>query len=197
MPRAPKIQKVEYEVKSFSTPKVWRAWLAKNHAVSNGLQVRLYKKDSGIKSITYQEALDEALCFGWIDGQSNKCDEQSWLQKFTPRRARSIWSKRNREHIARLTKAKLMMPAGIAEVKRAKADGRWQEAYDSPKDMEVPKDFIAELKKDAQAYVFFETLNKTNRYAIAWRLQTAKKPETRERRKAKLLEMMRAGTKIH
>jgi uncharacterized protein YdeI (YjbR/CyaY-like superfamily) len=187
----------ELPMKSFATQKLWRAWLQKNHTVSNGVQLRLYKKATGIKSINYQEALDEALCFGWIDGQSNKYDEQSWLQKFTPRRKRSMWSKRNREHVARLNKAKLMMPAGIEEVKRAKKDGRWDQAYDSPKNMQIPEDFLNALKKDTSAYAYFMTLNKSNVYAIAWRLQTAKKPETRERRKNKILNMLRMGTAFH
>ncbi len=191
------VTKKEFPVRAFASQKLWRAWLLKNHAKSDGIQMRLYKKATKVKSITYKEALDETLCFGWIDGQSNKFDEQSWLQKFTPRRARSMWSKRNREHIARLTKAKQMMPAGIEQVKLAKQDGRWEQAYDSPKDMQIPDDFIAELKKDKNAYAFFKTFNKANQYAIAWRLQTAKKPETRERRKQKLLEMVRAGQSVH
>ncbi len=184
-------------VRAFATPKLWRAWLEKHHATASGVQLRLYKKATKIKSVTYQQALDEALCYGWIDGQSNTYDEQSWLQKFTPRRPKSMWSKRNREHVARLTKAKLMTPAGLAEVKQAKKDGRWEQAYDSPKNMQVPEDFLTELKKDTTTYAYFMTLNKANVYAIAWRLQTAKKPETRERRKQKLLDMLRAGNSIH
>lgn len=130
-------------------------------------------------------------------GKKNSYDETSWLQKFTPRGAKSIWSKRNREHIARLTKEKRMQPAGLQEVETAKRDGRWDSAYDSPKNMEVPADFLKELKKNKKAYEFFLGLNKANTYAIAWRLQTAKKRATREKRMTAILEMMRNGKKLH
>ena len=159
--------------------------------------MKLYKKDSKKKTITRSEALDEALCFGWIDGQSKPLDEKSWLQKYTPRRAKSLWSKINREHIARLTKEKRMQPAGLKEVETAKKDGRWDAAYDSPKNMEVPVDFLKELKKDKKAYEFYKTLNKANTFAIAWRLQTAKKLETRDKRMHVLLAMMKDNKKIH
>jgi uncharacterized protein YdeI (YjbR/CyaY-like superfamily) len=124
-------------------------------------------------------------------------DDKSWLQKYTPRRSKSMWSKINREHVARLVKEKRMQPAGLKEVEAAKNDGRWEAAYDSPKNMEVPADFLKELKKDKKAFEFFKTLNKTNIYAIAWRLQTAKKPETRQKRMKVLLEMMKDNKKIH
>ena len=155
------------------------------------------KKATGKPSVNYGAALDEALCYGWIDGQKNKYDNESYLQKFTPRRPRSIWSKRNIEHIERLEKEGKMRSAGRKAVEAAKSDGRWERAYDSPKNMEVPEDFIAELSKNKKALAFFESLNKTNRFAIAWRLQTAKKPETRERRKKVMLEMMERGEKFH
>jgi uncharacterized protein YdeI (YjbR/CyaY-like superfamily) len=184
-------------IKSFSTTQKWHAWLLKNHASQQGIELRLFKKDSGIKSITYAEAVDEALCFGWIDGIKKKYDEKSWIQKFTPRRPKSLWSKTNRENIARLIKEKRMQPAGLKEVEAAKKDGRWEAAYDSPKNMEVPADFLKELKKNKKAYEFFKTLNKSNIYAIAWRLQTAKKPETREKRLKILIEMMKDNKKIH
>ncbi|MGH7491223.1 MAG: YdeI/OmpD-associated family protein [bacterium] len=184
-------------IKSFATPQKWREWLARNHATSDDLWLRIFKKDSGKKTVTHDEALDEALCFGWIDGQSNKYDEKSWLQKFTPRRPKSLWSKRNREHVARLIKEKRMQPAGLKEVEAAKEDGRWNQAYDSPKNIEVPADFLKELKKNKKAYAFFKTLSKANTYAIAWRLQTAQKPETRERRMKAMLEMLKKGEKLH
>ena len=184
-------------VVSFATSKAWNLWLAKHHVTSAGIWLRVYKKTSGVKSVTYDEALDEALCFGWIDGQKDRYDEESWLQKFTPRRARSVWSKRNREHIARLMEEKRMTPAGLKEVEAAKRDGRWESAYDSPKNSAIPADFLRELKKDKKAYNFFLSLNKANTYAIAWRLQTAKKPETREKRMNAILEMMRKGDKLH
>lgn len=182
---------------SFKTSQELRTWLLKNHTKSNGIWLQISKKTSAIPSITYDEALDEALCFGWIDGQKKKFDDKSWLQKFTPRRAKSVWSKRNREHIARLTKEKHMQPMGLREVETAKSDGRWDSAYDSPKNIEMPTDFLKELRKNKRAYEFFLTLNKANTYAIAWRLQTAKKPETREKRISAILEMMRDGKKFH
>lgn len=185
------------QIIAFKSPEDWHAWLMANHTQPIGIWVRLYKKASGVKSINYDQALDEALCFGWIDGQKKSFDEKSWIQKFTPRRAKSLWSKRNRDHIARLVKAKRMQPAGLREVKNAKADGRWDQAYDSAKTMKIPEDFLKELKKDKSAYEFFLTLNKANVYAIAWRLQTAKKPETRERRMAAILDMLKNGKKLH
>ncbi len=182
---------------SFATAREWHAWLKTHHAQSNGIELRLFKKGSGERSVSYDEALDEALCFGWIDGQKQSYDEQSWIQKFTPRRPKSVWSKRNREHVARLAKEKRMMPAGLREVEAAKKDGRWDSAYDSQKNMEIPSEFLRELEKDKSAYAFFKTLNKANLYAIAWRLQTAKKPETREKRMKAMLSMLAEGKKFH
>jgi uncharacterized protein YdeI (YjbR/CyaY-like superfamily) len=181
----------------FKTPKEFERWLSKNHNELNGIWLNFFKMDSGIKSITYREALDEALCYGWIDGQAKPYDEKSWLQKFTPRRKKSIWSKRNTENIKRLTKAGKMKPAGIKEVEAAKADGRWQKAYDSQSNMTIPDDFLKLLSKNKKAKTFFESLNKTNLYSIAWRIQTAKKPETREKRMKLILEMLEKGEKFH
>ncbi|WP_206611067.1 YdeI/OmpD-associated family protein [Mariniphaga sediminis] len=189
--------KKELPVISFETAEEWRNWLEKNHTNEKGIWLRMYKKGSGKPTISYALALDEALCYGWIDGQMKKYDVESYLQKFTPRRPRSTWSKKNVGHIERLEKEGKMQPSGRKEVEKAKADGRWERAYDSPKNMEVPDDFIAELSKDKKALAFFESLNKTNRYAIAWRLQSAKKPETRERRKEVMLEMMARREKFH
>lgn len=189
--------KNELPVISFEKAEDWRAWLEENHDRERGIWLRIYKKGTGLPSVNHGTALDEALCYGWIDGQSKSYDKESYLQKFTPRRSRSIWSKINIEHIERLEKEGKMRPAGRKAVEAAKADGRWKAAYDSPKTMEVPEDFIAELSKNEKALAFFCTLNKTNRYAIAWRLQTAKKPETRERRKQVMLEMMARGEKFH
>lgn len=183
-------------IKAFSTQQKWREWLEKNHSKADGIWLRVFKKDSGKKTVTHLEALDDALCFGWIDGQRNSHDEVSFLQKFTPRRARSIWSKRNRENVERLIESGQMTPAGHAEIERAKKDGRWDAAYDSPANMEVPADFLKELKKNKKAFTFFETLNKTNKFAIAFRMHTAKRPETRERRKQKFLEMMAKREKL-
>lgn len=184
-------------LKTFTTEQKWREWLERNHHTSRGLWLRIYKKNAGKRGVTYDEALDEALCFGWIDGQMKSHDQISYVQKFTPRRPRSTWSKRNREHIARLIKAKRMTPAGLREVAAAKKDGRWIAAYDSQKNMSLPEDFMKALKGDKKAYDFFMTLNKANKYAIAWRLQTALKPETRARRMNSLLEMLSKGKKLH
>jgi uncharacterized protein YdeI (YjbR/CyaY-like superfamily) len=187
----------DFKIIPFKSQKEWERWLSKNHDKFNGIWLNFFKKDSGIKSINHEEALDEALCYGWIDGQAKPYDEKSWLQKFTPRRKKSIWSKRNRENIERLTKAGKMKPAGLEEVEKAKADGRWQKAYDSQSNMKMPEDFLKLLSKNKKAKKFFDTLNKTNTYAIAWRLQSAKKPETRERRMKKFLEMLSKGEKFH
>jgi uncharacterized protein YdeI (YjbR/CyaY-like superfamily) len=182
---------------SFESPAQWEAWLAENHAQSTGIWLRIFKKDSGMPSINYAEALDEALCYGWIDGQKNKYDEQSWLQRFTPRRAKSMWSKINVGHVERLIKAEKMKAAGLKEIEAAKQGGRWQQAYDSHKNMTVPEDLLERLEKAPAAKAFFETLNKTNLYSIAFRLQTAKKAETREKRLNAILEMLSKGEKFH
>jgi len=187
----------ELKVLSFKTPNAFERWLAKNHDKVNGILLRFYKKDSEKESITYKEAVDEALCYGWIDGQANKFDDESWIQKFTPRGARSIWSKRNIDNIERLTTLKKMKPAGLDEVAKAKADGRWARAYDSPKEMQIPDDFMKALSKNKKAKAFFDTLNKTNKYAIGWRLQTAKKPETKEKRIKTIVEMLSKEQKFH
>jgi uncharacterized protein YdeI (YjbR/CyaY-like superfamily) len=188
---------VELEIVAFSSPKMWERWLAKNHAAASGVWLRFFKKDSGVATVTYAEALDGALCFGWIDGQVRKHDVQSWLQRFTPRRARSLWSKRNREHVARLTASGKMRAAGLKQVEAARADGRWDCAYDSPSKMTVPQDFLKALAKNKKALAFFKSLNKTNVYSIAWRLQTAKKPETRAKRLQAVLDMLASGKKFH
>ena len=164
---------------------------------SDGILLRIYKKDSGVTSVTYAEALDQALCFGWIDGQKKPRDNESWLQKFTPRRAKGVWSKRNTEHAERLIKSGAMAPAGLKEVTAAKEDGRWKAAYDSPGSATPPDDFLTALNKNKKAKAFFETLNKSNIYAIVYRLQTAKKPETRTKRMKMILAMMARGEKFH
>jgi uncharacterized protein YdeI (YjbR/CyaY-like superfamily) len=181
----------------FKTAAAFRAWLATNHDQCEGIWLRLFKKDSGRAAVTYAEALDEALCFGWIDGQVKSLDELSWIQRFTPRRARSGWSKLNTEHVERLTQAGLMRPAGLLAVAAAKADGRWHSAYDSPKNAKPPEDFLRALGKNKQAKAFFATLNRANVYAIVYRLQTAKKPETRARRMEMIFAMLGRGEKFH
>ncbi|MGH7141399.1 MAG: YdeI/OmpD-associated family protein [Minisyncoccia bacterium] len=185
------------EILSFDSAEKWERWIAKSHISSEGVWLRIFKRGSGKKTVTYDEALDGVLCYGWIDGQKKTHDEHSWLQKFTPRRSKSIWSKRNKEHVARLIKSKKMRSAGLREVESAKKDGRWDAAYDSPSNAEIPKDFLVALAKNKKAKSFFDTLNKTNRYSIAWRLQTAKKPGTRARRLKEILSMMTEGKKFH
>ncbi|MBM7846326.1 YdeI/OmpD-associated family protein [Herpetosiphon giganteus] len=174
--------KAELPTLSFANQAEWRAWLEAEHAASTGVWLKLAKKATGIASVNRAEALDEALCFGWIDGQAKPIDEQFWLQKFSPRTKKSTWSKVNRDHIERLSAAGLMHAAGEAEVERAKADGRWDAAYDSPKNSTVPEDFQAALDASPSAANFFATLKQTQRYSFLFRIQTAKKPETRAKR---------------
>jgi uncharacterized protein YdeI (YjbR/CyaY-like superfamily) len=175
----------------------FRQWLAQNHAGSSGIWLRFFKKSSNEKSLSYAEALDQALCYGWIDGQKKPLDAQSWLQRFTPRRPKSGWSKINTEHVARLTKAGAMTAAGLAAVAAAKADGRWEAAYASQRNAGPPDDFLKELGKNKKAKAFFDTLNKANVYSIVYRLQSAKKPETRAKRMNTILAMMAQGKKYH
>jgi uncharacterized protein YdeI (YjbR/CyaY-like superfamily) len=183
------------EIASFRTPEAFRKWLEKNHATSDGLWVRFYKKASGIAGMVYKQALDEVLCFGWIDGQLKSEGEDSYIQRFTPRRSRSNWSKVNREHIARLVREGRMHAAGLAEVERAKADGRWDAASEPPSRATLPEDFLAELDKpkNKKAKAFLATLPKMNAYSIHYRLHAAKKPETRQARMAKFIAQLNAG----
>ena len=185
------------QILHFKTSADFRFWLEKNHAKSDGLWLRMFKKGTGEKSVTYAEALDQALCHGWIDSQVKSFDQLSWIQKFTPRRPGSGWSKLNTQHVERLTKAGAMAPAGLKAVEAAKADGRWKAAYASPKNASPPEDFLKELAKNKKAKAFFGTLNRANVYAIVYRLQTAKKPETREKRLKTILAMMEQGKAFH
>jgi uncharacterized protein YdeI (YjbR/CyaY-like superfamily) len=177
--------------------KCWTNWLARHHASSPGVWLQMARKDSGLASISHAEALEAALCQGWIDGQRKSLDAQYFLQKFTPRRARSIWSKINREKALALLAAGHMQAAGLAEIERAKADGRWDAAYDGQAKVTVPDDLAALLAREPQAKAFFETLDSRNRYAILFRLQTAKKQETRERRLLQFAGMLSRGEKIY
>jgi uncharacterized protein YdeI (YjbR/CyaY-like superfamily) len=181
----------------FPDQKSWESWLAANHTSSPGIWLRLAKKGSAIKSVTYAEALDSALCYGWIDAQKKPESDQAWLQRFTPRRPKSIWSKVNREKVLALIKSKRMQPAGLAQITAAKKDGRWEAAYDSPSSAEVPDDLQAELDRNPKAKAFFATLNSANRYAVLWRVQTAKKAETRARRIRQFVEMLARNEKLH
>jgi len=189
--------KDDLPILTFKTPDALEKWLVKNNAVSNGVWMKIYKKGSGTPTVSYAQAVDVALCYGWIDGLKNPLDENAYMQRFTPRRSKSIWSKKNIEKVLRLISEGKMKPAGLKEIEKAKADGRWEQAYDTPSNMKMPDDFLKVLFKIPKARKFFQTLNKANTYAIAWRLQTAKKPETRERRMKMILEMLSNEEKFH
>lgn len=183
-------------VQHFEDQKAWEKWLVAN-AGGKGIWLRIAKKDSGIASVDYAQALEVALCHGWIDGQKRGYDEKFFLQRFTPRRPRSLWSKINIGHAERLIAAGRMQAGGLREIEAAKADGRWQAAYRSFSSMEVPAELVAALKKNKKAKAFFDGLDKTNRYSFCWRVHTAKKPETRIARAEKFVEMLARGEKIH
>jgi uncharacterized protein YdeI (YjbR/CyaY-like superfamily) len=174
----------------FTSKKKWADWLAKQHDKSAGLWLKLAKKDSGISSVTYEEALDVALCYGWIDGQKKGFDEKYWLQKFTPRGRKSIWSKINTEKAERLIASGEMKPAGLAAIEAAKADGRWESAYASQKNMAVPPDFQAALDQNPKAKASFANLKSAQRYSFLFRIHNAKKPETRWKRIQEFVEML-------
>jgi uncharacterized protein YdeI (YjbR/CyaY-like superfamily) len=184
-------------VVSFASTTEWEEWLEENHAVSAGVWIKIAKKASDVESVRYPEVLESALCFGWIDGRREAVDERFFLQRFTPRQPRSKWSSINREKAERLVAAGRMRPAGLAEVERAKDDGRWQAAYESQSRIAVPDDLRRELDARPTAKEFFSRLSSQNRYAILYRLQDAKKPETRARRLAKFVAMLEAGKAIY
>lgn len=187
----------DYPTEFFQAPAEWEAWLEHNHAAARGVWLRFAKKASALTSVTYEQAVEVALCYGWIDGQSRGLDADSWLQKFTPRGRRSIWSRINCERAERLVREGRMRPAGLAAMEAAKADGRWDRAYDSPATATVPDDLRAALDASPRAAAFFETLSASNRFAILHRVQTAVKPDTRARRITKFVEMLERGEKIH
>lgn len=184
-------------IQAFEDAAAFREWLAANHASQPELWVKMFKKASGRKSINWEEAVIEALCWGWIDGVKKSFDEQAFLQRFTPRRKGSNWSQRNREHVERLLAEGKMQEAGLSHVRAAQADGRWEAAYAPSSQMTVPDDFLAALEERPTAKSFFATLNKQNRYAIAYALQSAKKPETRQKRLEKFLTMLENGEKLY
>ncbi len=181
----------------FATPAKWWAWLEAHHSASPGVRLRIAKKGAGAASVTYQEALDAALCWGWIDGQKGRHDDDWWIQRFTPRGPRSGWSKLNCQKAEALIEAGRMTPSGLAEVERAKRDGRWAAAYDSQSRAAVPPDLAHALAAIPQAAAFFDALESHNRYAILYRVQTAKKVETRAVRIQKFVEMLSRGETIH
>jgi uncharacterized protein YdeI (YjbR/CyaY-like superfamily) len=175
----------------------WLSWLRENHATSSGVWLRIARKSAKVRSVSYLQAVDAALCFGWIDGQKKGDDENYWLQRFTPRSEKSIWSKINRQKAIRLIELGHMNAAGIREVERAKRDGRWDGAYDSPSGATIPADFQAALSKTPRAKAFFATLDSRNRYAVLFRIQTAKKAETRAKRVKQFTEMLAQHKKIY
>ncbi len=181
----------------FENAQEFHDWLVLHGTTTSEIWIGLYKKNSKKKGITYAHALDEALCFGWIDGLVKKYNDMAYMQRFTPRRAKSVWSKINTEHITRLFKEQRMMPQGIRAVEMAKKDGRWDRAYASPKTMDVPTDFLQALKKNVKAFEFFETLNRTNTYAILYRIHTAVRPETRVKRIAESVRKLAQKETYH
>jgi len=181
----------------FADPEELKAWLEENGDSCDGAWLKIAKKGTGKRSVTYAEALEVALCFGWIDSQKRGFDEEYFLQRFTPRRPRGRWSKINREKAEALIAARRMRPAGLAEVEAAKADGRWDAAYEGQRTARVPADLRRELDASPTASAFFAGLNSANRYAIVYRLEEAKKPETRERRLRRFVAMLERGEKIH
>jgi uncharacterized protein YdeI (YjbR/CyaY-like superfamily) len=175
----------------------WRAWLDEHHAESPGVWLVLRKKDGLVTTLTYDEALDEALCFGWIDGQVGKRDDQSYLQRFTPRRPKSPWSARNVGHVARLVEVGLIQPAGQAAIDAAQADGRWDAAYAGQATAEVPPDLAAAIAANPDARAMFDLLTATNRYALVYRVNDAKRPETRAKRIDQFVVMLARGDTLH
>lgn len=184
-------------IHDFASQKEWEKWLRENHRSSTGIWMRLAKKASGIPSVTYAEAVESALCYGWIDGHKRSHSETAWLQRFTARRPRSMWSQINRDKALALIEAKRMKPAGLEEVERAKADGRWEAAYRSPSAVTIDPDFRKALNGSPRAKKFFKTINAANRYAILWRIQTARKADTRERRIREYVAMLEKGETLH
>jgi uncharacterized protein YdeI (YjbR/CyaY-like superfamily) len=184
-------------IKPFERQQDWARWLKENHSTSPGVWLQLAKKGTDIKSVLYEEAVETALCFGWIDGQKEAHSEQYWLQKFTPRSDKSVWSKINKAKALALIKAGKMKPAGLNEIERAKRDGRWDAAYDSAGKSVVPSDFQSALDGNARARDFFGTLDSRNRYAVVFRIQTAKTAETRAKRMSQFVQMLERHEKIH
>lgn len=184
-------------IRAFETAEAFGQWLQFHHASEPELWLKIFKKGSGQKTITWEEAVIEALCWGWIDSVKKSFDDQAYLQRFTPRKKGSNWSKINREHVERLIAEGRMQEPGLVHVRAAQTDGRWDAAYAPASEMTIPDDFLAALEECPAAKAFFETLNRQNRYAIAYRLQTAKKPETRQKRFVQFLNMLEKGEKLY
>jgi uncharacterized protein YdeI (YjbR/CyaY-like superfamily) len=185
------------ETQLFNTPSSWESWLDVNHSTNTtGLWLKIAKKDSGVTSVTYDQALDIALCYGWIDGQRKALDAQHFIQRFTPRRKGSMWSQRNVNKVASLIEAERMKPAGQVEIDAAKGDGRWDRAYSSSSNAVVPEDFQAVLDENEAAGEFFKGLNRTKRYAFIQRLETAKRPDTRTKRIEQFVALLASGKSL-
>lgn len=197
MPTVKSIISLELAPILFKSAKAFEAWLKKNHATSDGLWLKIAKRGSNETSVTYPEAVEIALCWGWIDGQKKSLDDQHYLQRFTPRRVRSVWSRINVNKVQALIDAGRMQAPGEAQVEAAKADGRWARAYDGARTSTVPEDLQAALEAEPAAKTFFASINASNRYAILWRIQTAARAETRARRIAQLVGMLARGETIH
>jgi uncharacterized protein YdeI (YjbR/CyaY-like superfamily) len=197
MAKSAKSPQPELPTLAFASAKEWEAWLERHHATAPGVWIKLAKKGSGIPSVTYMEAVDVGLCYGWIDSQSKSLDDRQYVQRFTPRRARSPWSKINRAKAEEFIAQGKMRPAGMREVEAAQADGRWEAAYDGQRTIEVPPDLKKLLDRNAKAKRFFATLDSKNRYAVLHRIQQAKKPETRARRIEQFVAMLAEGKKIY
>jgi uncharacterized protein YdeI (YjbR/CyaY-like superfamily) len=193
----PKATASQPDPRHFATQRAFEAWLRKNHASSDGVWLLIAKPGAEEPTVTYQQAVDSALCYGWIDGQKKALDAQHWLQRFTPRRERSLWSKTNRTKAQALIESGRMQPSGLAQVERARSDGRWDTAYDGARTAVVPPDLERALDARPEARAFFSRLDGANRYAVLWRVQTAKRAETRSRRIETLVEMLARGEKIH
>ena len=188
---------LDLPVKPFKSAAAWEKWLAANHGRSTGIWMQIAKVSSGTASVNYQEALDIALCYGWIDGQKRPYDDRTWLQRFTPRGPRSVWSKINTGKAEALIEAGRMQPAGLAAIEAAKASGRWESAYQPWSNPDIPADLQAALDTKPNAKAFFETLRGRNRYGIIYRVTTAKKPETRARRIAEFVQMLERQQTIY
>lgn len=188
---------MELGTKQFESQRAWAVWLDKNHGQTDGVWLKFAKKNSGQTTVNYAEALEEALCYGWIDSQAKTFDDKFYMQKFSPRRTKSVWSKINVAKVEALIASGKMKPAGLAQIEAAKADGRWAAAYTSSKDSEMPDYFLKALSKNQPAKDFFETITKGNKYAIAWRLHQAKLPETKQRLTQKFIDMLAEHKTIH
>lgn len=189
--------KVDNQIRRFGTCSAWEIWLEKNHSQSPGLWLRLAKKGSDLPSLTYPEALEVALCYGWIDGQKRGESDRTWLQRFVPRSGKSMWSKINRQKAEALIAKGKMKPAGLEAIEAAKTCGRWESAYDSPKGSKIPPDFQSALDADPRAREFFARLDAANRYALLFRIQTAKKAETRARKIVEFIAMLKRHERLH